>query len=99
MNKNLLIVAFTILSFALFITYTHSGEVFAQIQSTESASQSAQPGQPAQPGQQSGQSLQPGPSIQSDHSGQNQTGQNQTGQEKGPLAQMSDSLSKIIGQK
>ena len=109
MNKSLLIFASTIALFAIFITGTQSDLVFAQIQSTLSATQSAQPGQPAQPSQ-SGQPTQPGPTTQSDHSGQNQTGQagqnqtgqagqNQTGQAKGPLEQMGATLGKIIGQK
>jgi uncharacterized iron-regulated membrane protein len=82
MNKSALIIASTIALFAIFITGTQLGVIFAQIQSTQSATQSAQPGQPAQP-QQLGQPAQQGPTTQSDHSGQNQTGQagqNQTGQ-------------------
>jgi hypothetical protein len=109
MNKSALAIASTVALFAIFITGTVSTTVFAQIQSTQSAIQSAQPGQSSQP-QQSGQPTQPGPSTQSDHSGLNQTGQaglnqtgqaglNQTGQAKGPLDQIGSTLSKIIGQK
>ena len=111
MNKSALAIASTVALFAIFITGTVSTTVFAQIQSTLSAIQSAQPGQSSQP-QQSGQPTQPGPSTQSDHSGLNQTGQaglnhnqtgqaglNQTGQAKGPLDQIGSTLSKIIGQK
>jgi hypothetical protein len=93
MNKSALVIASTVALFAIFITGNVSSTVFAQIQSTQSAIQSAQPGQPSQP-QQLGQSTQPGPTTQSDHSGLNQTGQ-----AKGPLDQIGSTLSKIIGQK
>ncbi|MDQ6722923.1 MAG: hypothetical protein M3Z01_01475 [Thermoproteota archaeon] len=101
MNKTVLIIVFTILSYTLFILGIHSDLVFAQIQSTQSAIQSAQPGQAAQP-QQLGQPSQPGPTVYSDHTGQNQSGQagqNQSGQAEGPLEQIGASLGKIIGQK
>jgi len=118
MIKVILIIATTILSFAISFAIFNYALLFAQVPSGQ-PSQAAQPGQTAQTNQtghpgQTGQPSLPGPSVTSDHTGNNKSeqisqtiqtghsGQNQSGQSvsaKGPLDQLGASLGKIFGPK
>ena len=118
MIKVILIIATTILSFAISFAIFNYALLFAQVPSSQ-PSQAAQPGQTAQTNQtghpgQTGQPSLPGPSVTSDHTGNNKSeqisqtiqtghsGQNQSGQSvsaKGPLDQLGASLGKIFGPK
>src|SRR6476469_4317141 len=124
MIKVILIIATTILSFAISFAIFNYTLLFAQAQSSP-PSQAAQPGQTAQfnqtvqtnqtghPGQ-TGQPSLPGPSVSSNHTGNNKSeqisqtiqtghsGQNQSGHSvsaKCPLDQLGASLGKILGPK
>jgi hypothetical protein len=127
MIKVILIIATTILSFAISFAIFNYALLFAQVPSGQQSppSQAAQPGQTAQSNQtaqtnqtghpgQTGQPSLPGPSVSSDHTGNNKSeqisqtiqtghsGQNQSGQSvsaKGPLDQLGASLGKIFGPK
>ncbi|MER5175124.1 MAG: hypothetical protein ABJB76_02535 [Candidatus Nitrosocosmicus sp.] len=105
MIKTISIITSVVLLFALFSASTNLAIIFAQSPST----QSDQPGQPIQPAQ-TARAGQPGPSVQSDNSGQSLSGplgqnhsgplgQNHSGQPTGPLDQRGASIDKIIGQK
>jgi hypothetical protein len=124
MIKVILIIATTILSFAISFAIFNYALLFAQVPSGQ-PSQAAQPGQTAGTNQtaqtnqtghpsQTGQPSLPGPSVSSDHTGNNKSeqisqtiqtghsGQNQSGQSvsaKGPLDQLGASLGKIFGPK
>ena len=121
MIKAILIIATTILSFTISFASFNYALVFAQAPAGQPSqpSQAAQPGKTVQPNQtmqqgQTGQPSLPGPSVSSDHTGNNRSeqvsqtiqtghaGQNQSGQpgvSKGPLDQLGASLGKIFGPK
>ena len=127
MTRAILITASIILSFTISYTILDYALVFAQAPAGQSSqpSQAAQPGQTVQPNHtvqsnktvqqgQIGQPTLPGPSVSSDHTGNNKseqvsqtiqtghTGQNQSGPSglsKGPLDQLGASLGKIFGPK
>ena len=121
MKRAIMIITSTLLSFTISFAIFDCALVFAQAPGgqTSPPSQAAQPGQTVQPNQtgqqgQTGQPALPGPSVSSDHTGNNKseqvsqtiqtghTGQNQSeqsGLSKGPLDQLGASLGKIFGPK